>query len=144
MPVQLVEVGVIDGTVVFPLPGHKRAIAGIVQAHEMLERVSAAVGDQEHVVGQSQVLLRQQEGLVDGRMAVLVAVEAVCQHRQGAVVVNDGELADLHHLAVVRVAVTAKSRRQQSITGNVGVASPSEARAAGGNSCQSGRGVEVR
>src|SRR5277367_6390226 len=81
VPIQSSGVGGVEGFVVLPRGSAGGRIAVAMQTCQMLDGTSATVGEQECVVGQRQVVLGEQERLLDGGMAVAVAVEAVGEHR---------------------------------------------------------------
>ncbi len=100
LPVQVSEVLVEERAIV--LPGHRAqdVTALAVQAGHVRRRKGAAIGNHEQVGDGRQILLQQLELLLDGWMAVVVAVEEVAEHGHGAAFIYDSREAGLNELDV--------------------------------------------
>jgi hypothetical protein len=110
MPAQAMVVSVINSALVWPLGGAEHLLVVAMQAGNVLQRTGPAIGDHEHVLRQADVFTNQTVRLVDGRMAIAVAVETVSENGHSAKVIDDGQWAEENRFAVGGVAVTDVGR----------------------------------
>jgi hypothetical protein len=76
-----------------------------VQPRQVLDGEGAAVGDQQRPRGQEPLVEQPLGLLADGRVVVVVAVQALAEDRQGAEVIDGRGQADVDELLVGGVAV---------------------------------------
>lgn len=77
---------------------------------QVLGGTGAAIGNEQEILGQIEVITQEMILLLDAGMAVAVAVEQMTGHRQWSQIIDDGGDAQLQHLVPGEVAVRDVSR----------------------------------
>jgi len=88
---------VVKGAVVLPGDGAEDGMAVASQAGGVGDGEGAAIGNEQHLVGQRQVIVEQIDLLLNGGAAVVIAVENGTEHRDRAEVVDGGSLPGQCH-----------------------------------------------
>src|SRR5262245_22997071 len=87
LPVQVVAVGIVQGTIVIPRSGAQDGEPLPLTAGDMTGREGAAIGNEQELP-QRQVLVQEGELFGDGAMAVVIAIGGVTEKGYGTEVVD--------------------------------------------------------
>jgi hypothetical protein len=106
---------IVEDTVVIPGNGTEDTMAVATQTTDVFGGKGAAIRNEQHVVGQRQVLVQQIELFLDGRVAIAVAIEDVTVDREGPEVIDGGGHSNLEHLVFGEVTVGDVGGRQFAV-----------------------------
>ena len=94
----------VQRAIILPLAGAQAVMTVGAQGGQMLGGAGAAIGDEQHLIGQMQEAPQKVILLFDAGVAVAIAVVEMAGDGDGAEIIDDGSHAELEQLVLAEIA----------------------------------------
>ncbi len=111
LPVERGGVLLVKRPIILPLAGAQTVMAMSAQPGQMLGGTSAAIGNEQQIVGQLEELLQEVILLLDAGVPIAIAVVEMTGDRDGAEIIDDGGQPELQQLVLALIAARDVSGR---------------------------------